>query len=256
MDDFRSFIRKIDPRSWPAFFMFLIVLVAAGGLNYLGMEPVTGGFLAVAIALFFGFGVLSWHIVESRTDDSKYQEDVAKAVKWINVILDGLLIILNLFRADLRTASLLDGLTWWDGLAFAIIGLSASSHMIGYLLWTENDPRRALNKERERGLHDISMKRQKAADAGELADAELSAMRFVADEEIRLRKVYYSLDAQELNRVVAEMKRTAMAEFKKKQQEPVKQNNQQLMRPAYTETTEKPELKADKGNPQAGERKQ
>jgi len=112
-----------------------------------------------------------------------------------------------------------------------------------------------LNKERERGLHDISMKRQKAADAGELADAELSAMRFVADEEIRLRKVYAGLDANELNRVVAEMKRTAMAEFKKKQQEPVKQNSQQPMRPAYAETTEKAELKEKEPRPTSGEPK-
>ena len=69
-----DFIRKIDAKSWPAFFMFAIVLAAAGALNYVTMSPIVGDFIAVAIACFFGVGVLAWHIVESRTDDSEEQD--------------------------------------------------------------------------------------------------------------------------------------------------------------------------------------
>ena len=209
------FVKKIDPKSWPAFMMFVIVLCAAGGLNYIGMSPITGNFIAAAIALFFGFGVLSWHIVESRTDDSIYQEEVAETVKWINVILDGLLIVLNLFRADLRGGSFgQTGLTFWDALAFICVGVSAASHVVGFLLWTRSDPIRNLVKENERDQHAVTQKRQRATNAIQGAEARLSTLKFVADEEIRLRGEYTNYIPQEqVEKIVKDMKTNALKEF-------------------------------------------
>jgi hypothetical protein len=217
IDDFKMFVKKVDPRSWPATIMFVVVLSAAGGLNYIGLTPIVGGVIAVFIAMFFGFGVLSWHIIEARTDDSAYQESVASFVKWLNVILDGILIVLNLFRADLRTATTpVSGMSWFDILAFVIVGISASSHVIGYLLWTQNDPVRELNKKSGRDLHTISMKRQDVGATIKQAEAELEAHKYAMDEEIRLRSVYKDLPAAKVELIISAMKKGIEEKFKVK----------------------------------------
>ena len=230
---FSGLLKKIDPKSWPAFLMFVIVLCAAGGLNYIGMSPITGDAVAVAIALFFGFGVLSWHIVESRTDDSKYQEEVAEFVKWLNAGLDGVLIVLNLFRADLRGQSIgQTGLTFWDALAFGCIGISAVSHVVGFLLWTKNDPRRQLVKENERDQYLVTQKTQRATNAIQGAEARLKTLKYVADEEIRLRAEYTGfIPDDQVEKIVKNMKTNALKEFEGLQVKEQDVTKTQLVKP-------------------------
>lgn len=211
-----EFIKIIDPSSWPAFFMFLVVLAAAGGLNYVGMSPIVGGGVAFAIALFFGVGVLSWHIVEARTDDSEEQEDIAQIVKWINVILDGLLIVLNLFRADLRAAPIpnIEGLSVWDGSAFVVIGLSAASHVVGYLLWTQESPRRKNQKEKERGLNDVALRKQRSEIAIAKTRKHLDALKWIQEQEMEIRATYKDhIPPQQIEALVKDMKQNALKEF-------------------------------------------
>ena len=215
-DRVKLFIKKIDPSSWPAFIMFAVVLIAAGALNYHGMEPVNGSFIAVAVSMFFGFGVLSWHIVESRTDDSKFQEDVAQSVKWINVILDGLLLVINLFRAQLHQV-VFDGLTQWDTSAYLIVGVSAASHVIGFLLWTQNDPKRITRKELERGLSDITHRSDRANIAIEKTSLELKKRKWIEDRATELRKEYANVPGVSVDSMIAEMRRNALKEFQQEQ---------------------------------------
>lgn len=212
-DRVKAVIKKIDPSSWPAFFMFAIVLFAAGGLNYVGLSPITGNLLAIAIAAFFGVGVLSWHIVESRTDDSKYQEDVAQIVKWTNVILDGLLIIINLFRAELRAQTVFDGMTTWDTLAFVFIGISAGSHVIGYLLWTQNDPRRMNKKELERSLSGVNQAAARAGIAITKTEQHMAKLKWLNEEEIRLRAEYNGVPGINVDKMIGSMRAKALREF-------------------------------------------
>jgi hypothetical protein len=211
-DNIKIFIKKIDPKSWPAFIMFLIVLTAAGALNYVSMSPVVGEFGAVCIALFFGVGVLSWHIVASRTDDSKYQEDTAIAVKWINVILDGILLVLNLFRADLHLTHV-GSLSLWDALAYCVIGISAASHVVGFLLWTDHDEKRKINREHERDLAEVFRREKKVEAATSGAEARLKAIKFAEDEEKRLRQQYADVPNPQLEQIIRNMKRIALREF-------------------------------------------
>ena len=235
-----DFIRKIDAKSWPAFFMFAVVLAAAGGLNYISMSPIVGDFIAIAIALFFGVGVLSWHIVESRTDDSEEQEGMAQVAKWLNVVLDGVLLVVNLFRVDLNKYANL------DMIAFLIIGLSAASHVVFFLLWTQNDPRRAIRKEGERALNKIARKTQRATNAINLANENLKFEKWLIDEGNALREKYAALPSQKVEAIVAKMEQDARKEFEQKSQQKTDnravntvapQNLPVAMRPAYAETT-------------------
>lgn len=211
--DLSRFVQIIDPKSWPAFIMFCVVLVAAGWLNYIAMTPVIGAFGAIVIALFFGFGVLSWHIVESRTDDSEYQEDIAGFVKWTNAGLDGSLIVLNLFRAELRQSAFA-GMNWADAVAFAIIGASAVSHVTGYLLWTKNDPKRKLKKEGERDLYDVSQKRQRSENAIKSTMARAEALKYIVDQELEIRKTYGGVIPDwQIEELVKQMKVNALKDF-------------------------------------------
>ena len=208
-----DFWKKLDPSSKPAFFMFAVVLFAAGGLNYVGLSPVVGSTIAVAIALFFGVGVLSWHIVEARTDDSKYQEDVAQIVKWANVVFDGALIFVNLFRADLRAMNGLDGMTAWDTAAFAIIGASAASHVVGYLLWTQNDPHRMAKKELERRLNTLNVKGERSNIAVKETELHMKKLKWIEDEAVRLRAEYSGVPGINVENMIREMRSKAVAEF-------------------------------------------
>jgi len=211
----KDFFRNLDAATWPAFLMFVVVLFAAGGLNYLEMQPVIGAPLAIGVALFFGVGVMAWHIVESRKDDSKFQDDTAKIVKWLNAVLDGILLVVNLFRAQLNVA-VFDGVTGWDSAAFVIVGISAVSHVVGYLLWTENDPRRKLAKEAGRALDVVARKRQSAKNVIAETEAELQARKWIVEEEARMRSDYGgTVPANDLNTLVADMKKTAMQKFEK-----------------------------------------
>jgi hypothetical protein len=240
-----EFIRKIDAKSWPAFFMFAVVLAAAGGLNYVTMAPIVGSYIAIAIACFFGIGVLSWHIVESRTDDSEEQEGMAQFAKWLNVILDGILLILNLFRAEL-------GQVWNLNLwAFIIIGASAASHVVFFLLWTQSDPRRAIKKEGERALSGIDRQKQRATNAINFASAKLEFEKWVIDEGTRLRELYASLPTAKVNEIVKKMEDDARKQFEKKQEEGKGQQQgqqQQNPRPAPVQAARTPAM-AEQGEP-------
>jgi len=208
---FKEFIRKIDPKSWPATFMFFVVMVAAGGLNYMGLQPIYGGLVAVAIAMFFGVGVVSWHIVESRTDDSEYQEDVAKYAKWGNVVLDFALIVVNLARGEIRYDAPGASTLGLDITASVIIGASALSHIVCYLLWTENDPRRAARKEHERNVHRITRTEQAVQDAASEAAKKLAAVEQISIKEAELRKQYKDLPPAQVDTIVRAMRDTAVA---------------------------------------------
>lgn len=242
VDRVKAFVKIIDVRSWPAFFMFLIVLTAAGGLNYIGLLPIVGEytFVAVAIAAFFGIGVLSWHIVESRTDDSEDQELVAQVVKWTNAVLDGILLIVNLFRADGGNG---------DIIAFIIIGLSAASHVVGYLMWTQFDEGREIRRQGERGLKSVSRKRQSADNVIAEAEAELSLHKWVMDEERRLRTAYKELPAEQVNGIVSRMRNDAYAKFAKKHPTRQQEAPRQAQMVIAVSDTEKAELQP---NPTSG----
>ena len=206
-DKVRSFIKKIDPSSWPAFFMFFVVLCAAGGLNYIAMAPLVGSVVSVILAAFFGVGVLSWHIVESRTDDSKFQEDTAKVVKWTNAGLDFILIVVNLMRADTHMAN-------YNTTAYIIFGVSAASHVVGYLLWTENDTRRITRRELERGLSDLTKKGNRADIAIKTTEEHMRKLKWINDESIRLRKEYANIPGIDVEKMIKAMKEKALGEFK------------------------------------------
>lgn len=244
-----GFWKKIDPASWPAFFMFIVVLVAAGGLNYIGLAPVTGSFLAIAIAAFFGIGVLSWHIVESRTDDSQFQEEVAQSVKWGNAILDGALIFVNLFRADLRTVSVV-GLTTWDAAAFGIIGLSAASHVVGFLLWTQNDPRRTIKKEGERGMQEIERKAQLSDNVIRKAEERLKKLQYVSQKEVSLRAQYGNIPGVDVEKIVRDMRTEAMKELQDIKPQDVETTRAIRRSPAFGSQTDSiPDISASVQNP-------
>lgn len=242
--DILNFIRVIDPKSWPAFIMFAVVLIAAGWLNYIAMEPIIGAFGAVTIALFFGFGVLSWHIVESRTDDSAYQESVAGIVKWVNVVLDGSLIVLNLFRAELRNGAIA-GMTWADAIAFVLVGISAASHVVGYLLWTKNDQRRILKKEGERDMYEVDRKRQRSDNAIKSTRARAEALKFIIDEEKSIREQYEGVVPQwQVEELIKQMKVNALKDFEGLQVAPQdvdKTKSIPAQRPAYAANTNSPQ---------------
>lgn len=193
---------------FPAFIMFVVVLTAASLLNYQTMSGTVGEIAAVTIAGFFGFGVLAWHIVENRTDDSRYQEDVAKSAKWINAGLDATLLVINLFRED-TSAQLVAGITTWDAAAYLIIGLSAVTHVVCFLLWSQADPRKALQKRSERDLNEIAIKRQASEISIQSAEAELKAIRYVTDEEIRLRHEYADLPKPKVDAIVMKLRAAA-----------------------------------------------
>lgn len=206
-DRARLFIKKIDPSSWPAFIMFGVVLFAAGGLNYVNMIKTVGSWIALAIALFFGAGVLSWHIVESRTDDSKFQEDVAQTVKWLNVILDFVLLTINLFRAEY------DGISNYTTWAYLIIGISAGSHVVGFLFWTQNDPRRMQRKELDRSLSDLDFKAGRANIQIQKTEQHMAKVKWINDESIRLRALYEGIPDIDVDGMITEMKTAALKEF-------------------------------------------
>ena len=201
-----TFVKKIDPSSWPAFFMFAVVLAAAGGLNYSEMAKIVHPLIALLIAMLFGVGVLAWHVVESRTDDSEYQEDVAQFAKWLNAILDGALLVVNLFRAEFAS-------TTYDVVAFAIIGVSSASHVVAYLLWTQNDPRRLTRKALERGLSDVNQRADRANIAIQRTAQEMAKRKWVEDEAIALRKTYSNTPGIDVERMIRDMKETALKEF-------------------------------------------
>lgn len=198
-------MRKIQ--HFPAFLMFIVVLAAASLLNYNAMNPTVGPIAAIIIAGFFGLGVLAWHIVENRTDDSRYQEDVAKTAKWINAALDAALLVINLFRAE--THSTIAGISTWDAAAYLMIGLSAITHVICFLLWSQADPRKSLQKKSERDLNEIAILRQASQNSIESAEAELAAIKYATDEEIRLRTEYKSLPTEQVDAIVAKMRAAA-----------------------------------------------
>ena len=203
-----DFIKKIDPKSWPAFFMFVVVLMAAGALNYVGMEPTFGAFVAVTAAAFFGVGVLSWHIVESRTDDSESQEQVSKLAKWFTVSLDALLLVVNFVRIE--NASEAGG---WNVAAYVIISLAAVVHVAGYLLWTQYDPNRKISRERERALNVIVQQGDKSKTVIATTEKKLEVHLWVVNEEKRLREAYADLEPALVNRLVNEMRKDAYAKL-------------------------------------------
>ena len=205
-DSIREFIRKIDAKSWPAFFMFAVVLLAAGALNYVGMSPTFGSFVAITVASFFGVGVLSWHIVESRTDDSEYQEQVALVAKWITVALDAALLVVNFVRIETQSYG-------WDIAAYVIISLAAGVHVVGYLLWTQNDPRRINTRNRERALFIIERKGDEAQNVIATTRKKLAAHKFVVEEEANLRAQYANVDPAIVEDLVAKMKRDYAAKM-------------------------------------------
>lgn len=199
--------KEIDPTSWPAFFMFAVVLAAAGSINYSEMAKIVDPFSALGIASLFGIGVLAWHIVESRTDDSKFQEDVAQIAKWMNVALDGILLVINLFRAELATQQ-------YDIAAFVIIGISATSHVVCYLLWTQNDPRRINRKELERGLSEVKQRGERSIIQIKKTEERLSKLKWIVDEKQRLHQEYDGvLPPEQVNKLINDMEAAAMREM-------------------------------------------
>lgn len=209
-DNINGFLRRIGIKTWPALFMFVVVLCATAWLNFETMSPVVGEIGAALIACFFGVGVLAWHTIAARTDDSEYQEGVANFVKWANVVLDAVLLVVNLFRAENPLVL--------DWVAFGIIGLSAVSHVVGFLLWTENDPRRAIRKEGERSISEIDKKRMRATNAINTAGESLKFEKWLIDEESRLRSEYREVDPQKVNDIVKVMQTEARKQFERKQE--------------------------------------
>lgn len=258
-----TFVRKIDVKSWPAFFMFTVVLVAAGALNYVGMEPTFGAFIAVTVAAFFGIGVLAWHIVESRTDDSEYQEQVAQVAKWITVSLDAVLLIVNFVRIDFVRIEA-TGASGWDILAYVIISVAAAVHVGGYLLWTENDPRRAIKRSRERDLFVIERKGDEAHSVVATTRKKLEAHKYVVDEEASLRQQYAGVDQSIVDDLVAKMKRDYAAKMDELEAKPTattapngqgkpqeRPHQTQRLQPAvqYQKTVKQPDLAESEENP-------
>lgn len=222
----KDFTKVIDPSSWPAFFMFAVVLAAAGGLNYAEMSKIVSPIVAALIAMLFGIGVLAWHIVESRTDDNEDQEDIAQFTKWLNAGLDGVLLVVNLFRAEFDDRS-------YDITAFVIIGVSAASHVVAYLLWTQNDPRRLTRKELERGLSDVERRAGRADIAIKKTEREMMKRKWVEDESVRLRNQYRNTPSIDVESMIRQMKNTALKEFEGLQAQDLESTQ---ARPAYAQT--------------------
>ena len=238
--------KDIDPTSWPAFFMFAVVLAAAGGLNYSEMSKIVPALVAAGIASLFGVGVLAWHIVESRTDDSKFQEDVAQSAKWLNVVLDGILLVVNLYRAELDSK-------FYDLTAFVIIGVSAASHVIAYLLWTQNDPRRINNKELERGLSDVRQRGERSSIQIKKTEERLRKLKWIEDESIRLHKEYDGvLPPTKVNTLIEEMRMAALNEMDDVKPQDIEQTRA-MKRNQSQADTDRPQ-DTDSVNPKPGQR--
>lgn len=193
------FSDEYDIASTPSFFIFMAVVTAGVVINYLYLSQQVGSVEAAAISALFEIGIFAWKVQGHRVKNSIAQQQIVNAATWLSTLLALLMLI----------ASLTERFEWGP----VVVG-AALVHIVGYLLFDQNDVIRANKRSNKMEDEDIVQKNIQSDHAIKKAEADLRIIHKITAELTRLRREYSHLPVNELEFVLEETRTRLLKEYK------------------------------------------
>lgn len=197
-DGVKKFFDEYDIASTPAFFIFMVVITAGMAVNYFFLVKETDQFTAIAISLLFEIGIGAWKVQSHRVKNSEAQAEVVNWSVWLSTIL-----------AFLMLLSSLTGIIAWGW----IVASASVVHVIGFLLFDQNDVIRNNRRKNRMAFERIGQKDIDSDNAIAEAEADLKIIDKITNELSRLKREYSHLPNDELEFVLDAYKTRLLAEY-------------------------------------------
>lgn len=195
----KEFFDEYDLASTPAFFIFMVVITAGLTVNYFFLEPKVGWIEALAISLLFEIGIGAWKLQSHRVKNSEAQAEIVNWSVWISTLL-----------AFLMLVSSLTGRVQWG----YVVALTSVVHVIGFLLFDQNDVIRTNKRKNRMAVERIGQKNLDSDNAIAEAEADLKIIDKITKELSRLHNQYKHLPNEELEFTLEAYRTRLLAEYK------------------------------------------
>lgn len=195
----KKFFEEYDIASLPAFVIFMVVVTAGMAVNYFFLVTLVQPIEAFSISMLFELGIFGWKLQSHRIKNSDAQDEIVNWVMWISTIL-----------AFAMLFSSLTGANYWGW----IVAAAAVTHVVGFLLFDQNDDIRNNKRSNRMALERITQKQTNSTNAIQEAEADLKIINKITMEISRLRQTYSHLPKNELEFVLETTRTRLLVEYK------------------------------------------
>lgn len=192
------FADEYDIASTPSFFIFMAVVTAGVIINFMFLRKEVGDIEAGAISALFEIGIFAWKVQGHRVKNSVSQQQIVNVATWMSTLLALLMLV----------ASLTQRFAWGP----IVVG-AALVHIVGYLLFDQNDVIRANKRLNKMEDEYIVQKNIQSDHAINKAEADLRIIHKITAELTRLRREYSHLPVNELEFVLEETRKRLLREY-------------------------------------------
>lgn len=201
---FVEWLDQHDAAGWPAFFVFLGVVTLGMVMNYIAFLPVIGTIPALTISVLFEVAIVAWKFTSNRGNNDAKQNQLTVWATWISVGLAISMLIVNLFRVGGEN---------FDNLAYAIVGMAACVQVVFYLLFDNANADKKIEREKRQALRNIVRKRLNAKYVIGDAEADLTIVRYIANELRKLQQEFSDLPAGQLEVILERTRLKLLSEY-------------------------------------------